>query len=258
MPARPAARRGTSADFFDVVRHQLADVPWERRQQLLAEVGARLHGLPERARPEDVLGDPRAYAKLVREAAGLPSTRVAPFPYFRALRLRNKVMIIVVPLLVALVGTGLTAMRHYQPLRANANISFSSGPRIDARYATDVDFSGYQRGATVVSGVGLKNTGRATVTVIGILMPEGSPLKLVGLRAQSNPQLTGLWEKARPVHRLAVHPGESVELYLVMKMIQYRFAPGSFSVTGQPQLVVEVLGATHTLQPSGNRIGVVG
>ena len=220
---RPDASRARTSSTWSV--GSSADVPWERRQLLLVDVADRLQSLPEHVRPEDVLGDPRAYARLVREAAGLPRSRVAPFPYFRALRLRNKILVIVVPLLTALVGGGLTAMRHYQPLRADSYVFSSSAPRVDARYVTDVDFSRYRLNATVVSGLHLTNRGRATVTVTGARMPGNSPLKVTELRTRSDPRLTSDWKQAQRVHRVSVHPGESVTLYVVMKMIPYVLAP---------------------------------
>ena len=255
MPAKPAARRETSAAFFDVVRRQLADVPWEPRQRLLAEVASRLDALPERARPEEVLGAPRAYARLVREAAGYPPNRVRPFPYFRALRRRNKVLVLVVPLLVALIGGGVTAVRHYQPLRADADVGYSNAKTIDDPLLTGVDFYHYRENATVVTGIELKNTGRVTVTVTRALIPHGLPLALVELRAQHDLQLIGLWQRATRVARLSVHPGETVELFLVMKMTRYHLVPDSNVHGPLPRLEVEVLGTTHTIQLSGNDIG---
>jgi len=54
-----------------------------------------------------------------------------------------------------------------------------------------------------------------------------------------------------------VHPGKSVELYVVMKMIPYRLSPGDSVAISQPPLLVQVLGVSHRIQPDGSQIGVV-
>jgi hypothetical protein len=57
---------------------------------------------------------------------------------------------------------------------------------------------------------------------------------------------------------LTQHPGQSVEVYVVMKMKPYRIDPRSYVVIDRPPLVVHVLGVSHRIRPIGSSIGVVG
>jgi hypothetical protein len=252
--------RGYSREeFFDVVRRNLADVPWSKRQKLLGHLVLRLDALPQRSRPEDVLGDPRAYARLIRESEGLSSERVRRFTYWRAMRLRNKVLVIAIPLLIALASVTNAYVQHYQPLTASQE---SGGPAtaqpINDPLASGVEFYRYQAGATLVTGLDVTNTGWATVSVTGAAMGEASPLAVVGLRATTDPRFVADWHGASPVRSVAVHPGKTVVIFVMMRMKPYRLDRGSWVKVDQPPLTVQVVGVTHQLRPSGNQIGIVG
>jgi hypothetical protein len=172
------------------------------------------------------------------------------------MRLRNKVLLIAVPLLIVLANAGNAYRQHYQPLTMSQNLGYSSAPAINDPLVSGVDFYRYQRGATVVSGLSLTNTGWTTVAVTGAVMANGSPFSFVGLRTQSDPHLIGIWNRASPVDRVVVHPGQTVEVYVVMKMKPYRL--DGYVKGDQPPLVVQVLGVTHRVRPIGDQIGVVG
>ena len=83
-----------AALYLAAVRHELADVPWRRRDDLLATVSERLEELPANAVPRLELGPSRDFARELRESAGLPPQRRTPFTLFRATRARTKLALI--------------------------------------------------------------------------------------------------------------------------------------------------------------------
>ncbi len=248
--------RSVHTAYFDRVRGRLFDVPWASRQELLGDLSARLEALPPGTAPESVLGDPRTYSRLMRESAGCAPDPIAPFPYFRALRRRNKVLVFAIPIVIGLLAAAGVSWLHYEPLTANAYFDSSTSGAIPDPLANDVTYYRYQRGATVVTGMMLENSGRATVTVTGVEIADGALFGLTELRATRDESLGGQWGKAPRVDHLTLHPGERAELFVVMRMLPFAISPGGSAWGPQPSLLVQVLGVTHRVRPAGEGIGV--
>ncbi len=172
--------------YLDVVRRGLRDTPKPFREELLADLRSRLGDLPADAPVTEVLGDASEYARLAREAGGYAPHAARPFEYMRALSRRTKVSIVAV-LVFLLATTAITVgVTHYQPLRSDPFFGYSSEPTVDPLVPSDGQYWRYKEGATVVVGGGLHNSGRATVTVTGVSVPNASgPFTPVELRGNS-------------------------------------------------------------------------
>ncbi len=245
--------------YLDTVRRGLRDTPKQFREEILAELSASLEGLPPAAPVADVLGDPSEYARLAREAAGLPAVPARPFAYARALSWRTRGLIAGALVLVLITGTMIIEVLHYQPLRSDAYFAYSSTPSIDSLLPSNGLYWQYKEGAQVVVGGSVHNSGRATVTVAGVSVPSPSgPFTVVELRATRDEHVGGMWMRAAPTQRVSVHPGETVYIFVVMKMSHVHLAGvGGGESEALPTLRLEVLGVHHLL-PMGQRdIGVL-
>jgi hypothetical protein len=244
--------------YLDTVRRGLRDTPKEFRDELLADLSVTLEELSPEAPVVEMLGDASEYARLAREAAGLPQVSARPFAYARAATWRTRALI-AGALVLALAGTSIgIGVTHYQPLRSDPFFSYSSAPTVDSLLPTSGLYWQYQEGAPVVVGGGLHNSGRATVTVTGVSVPNSSgPFTVVELRATRDEHVGGEWTRATPTPRVSVHPGETVYIFVVMKMSHVQLGTGDSESEALPTLQLEVLGVHHRLPIGHSDIGVV-
>jgi hypothetical protein len=244
---RPTAAAYGYTPYFDAVRRELLDIPWEQRQQLLSDLVGRLDSITA-SDPEMLLGSPKEYAFLARSEAGYSSVRPRRFAYLRAWRRRTKVLVVVIPLVTALVIGALVWRAHYQPLTASVYMSAPGKGvgRLPASPADRTEYFTYVPDATIAYGAMLENTGRASVTVTGLdTNPDSfTPLVPVEMRVQSERRCC-LIEDARPVKTVTIDPGERVTLWLVFRMMKQELGRGNTIVVELPELRVEVLGLRH-------------
>jgi hypothetical protein len=253
-------------EYFDRVRRRLLDVPWAQRQELLADLIARLHELSWNAAAEEALGTANEYARLAREAAGYGPSAPRRFAYIRAWRLRRKILValtLVVVLVVVPAGLFVRqVVAGYQPLRTLATTDWSSAPRVEANVPSDTTYWRYRPGAAVVIGASLENTGRTTVTVTGFDVPTSpyGPIVPTALRVTRDPRNAGTWDHATPATRISIRPGENnVTVFVMMKMVPWEIGKGTFVWQGMPTLHLEVLGVHHEFPiDQRQKVGVVG
>lgn len=249
-------------EYFDTVRRRMLDIPWSQRQDLLADLLVRLNELPYGATPREVLGAAEDYARLTREAAGYGPRAPRRFAYIRAWSRRRKLLAIAALVVVFVVAPASSAAAtwflHYQPLRAESFGGWSSADFVKTDLPTNVDYRRYEPGAQYVVNVQLHNTGRRTVTVTGVSVPSDYlPIVPTGLRTTRSEHDMAMWERGTAVDRVSVHPGETVYLFVMMKMTKQQILRGDSESENLPVLHVEVMGVHHTLPIEGSPIGVV-
>jgi hypothetical protein len=200
----------------------------------------------------------------MREAAGYGPTAPRRFAYVRAWRLRKKILVPVSIALTIIAVSAAVGAEHwranYQPLEAAMYTTQSTAPSFTPNLPSDTEYWRYTKGATVVIGVDVHNTGRATVTITGFVMPTSpyGPIVPTQLRVAPNPVLDNFWKRATPFARLSVHPGEDFTIYVVMKIVSWKLGSDSFVTQPLPTFNVEVMGHQHRLPITGSAIGVVG
>lgn len=249
-----------AARFYDEVRKLLADVPWNQRQELLASLAERIQSLPRESEPETVLGPPVEYAHLIRDAAGYGPEATRHFAYIRAWRLRTKVLVVMIPLLVALSIAGAVSVARYQPLSADPNLAGTSGEVVDAGQFANGTFYRYEPGVEAYVGYTLRNNGRTDVTVTGADIAPQSPLNFKELRATTWSAACCIPKDAPIVDQVVVHPGDDdVVLFVMMEMeSDYKLCAGCAVATNYPTLDVEVLGIHHRVSFSDAQLTVIG
>jgi hypothetical protein len=245
--------------YLSAVRHELADLPWDHREDLLATVTERLGELPDDVKPWDDLGPSRDYARELRESAGLPPQHRTPLSLFRATRRRTKVIGIVIVVVLGLVFATLVEWPHYQPLSADSIGGAATAQPITDNLVTDTDFYRYEPGKLIVTSTQLHNRGRAAVTIDGVAIigsPYG-PLALRELRSTGDQLLIGQWKRGRKVSTVTVQPGKTVYLFIVMRIVRFPVGRGGGTIIDQPKLRVRVLGVHHLVTVVGDKIGIL-
>ena len=231
-------------------------MPWQVRDDLLATVRERLEELPDNAVPRHELG-PAASTSDLREKrwshAEAPNARRAPASHTTAHEGHRDVATVVV---VVLIGS-LVARSHYQPLTANAMFGAGTAQQIQDDLVTDVDYVRYQPGALIVRGLQVPNRGWSTVTVDGFDVGAAPATVLREMRATTDEQLTGTWERIPKVRRVSIPPGKTAFVYMVLKILPFNIGPGGGMTFGLPAMRIHVLGVEHTVEVVGNQIGVV-
>jgi hypothetical protein len=181
----------------------------------------------------------------------------------QAWRLRHRILAgALVTIVVVGLPMGVAAgawATHYQPLRAQSLFTYSNASRVESNLTND-SYWRYRRNATVVVGTDMKNTGRTTVTVTGFVAASNAdgPIVPIQMRASRDPNVGGLWERAAPVQRVSVHPGERIAFFVEMKMADWTIGRETSLAQSLPVLRVEVLGIHHLLPMSDAKMGVVG
>ncbi len=252
-------------EYFDDVRRRLLDVPWQQRQHLLTELVNRLDNLPGGVDPNSILGESEHYARLMRESAGYGPTPPRRFAYIRAWRLRRKLLtgatIVLVPTLIFAAAFA----AHYQPLAAYALGGSSTAPIVESDRAIaessapiGVVFRRYEPGSEVVVTTEIHNRGHATATVTGVSIPNGfQPIVATGLRRAADAQSIGLPDRGVPVRTVAIGPGGTSYIFVMMKMQQETLGAGDSAWQANPTLNVDVLGVHHQVPIQGGGIGVI-
>ena len=257
MTSTKLANREAAA-FLDEVRRELADVPWQLRADLLATVRERLEELPDNARPQDELGPAREYASDLRESAGLAPRRRTPLALLSATRGRTKVIAMLATVIVVVLAGALVARAHYQPVTAYASFGAGTAQQIQDDLVTDVDYVRHQPGKLIVRGVQVQNHGWTTVTVDGFdVGTTPAVVSLREIRATTDEQIIGMWERIPKVTRVRIPPGKTAYVYMVLKLLPFHLGRGGGMTFGLPPMNIHVLGVAHTVEVAGNKIGVV-
>ncbi len=248
-----------AAAYLDAVRQELIDVPWSSRTDLLATVRERLAELPEGMVPDRELGPPRDYARGLREGAGLAPRSRLPWALLRGMRPRTLMLSVAALVVAAAFVTGLVYRAHYQPLSASASFGYSNADVISDPLVTGTELYRYAPGKVIVTGIDVHNSGWATVRVDRADFPgTNGPLVVRELRATTDQNIGGLWTRAPKVDRVSVAPGQTVEIFVVMKVAKFQLGPGTTLTVDQPELHTHVLGIQHTIPVHGNEIALVG
>jgi hypothetical protein len=203
----------------------------------------------------------------MREAAGYGPRAPRRFAYIRAWRLRRKILVaMTIVLTVTVLPAAVLAARwhaQYQPLRASSN-GAGTTTRLapGARFGSPLDpiYFQYRNGGHVIVDAALYNSGRVTVTVTGFVVPTSpyGPIVPSQLRITRDLSNFAEWKKATPVRRITVHPGERIQLFVVMDMVPWKLLVDGYVSQALPTLTVEVMGVHHLLPIDGQDIGVVG
>jgi hypothetical protein len=257
MTSRKLANRQAAA-YLHEVRRELADVPWQLRADLLATVRERLEELPDNARPHHELGPAREYASDLRESAGLAPRRRTPLALLGATRLRTKVIAMLATVMVVVLVGALVARAHYQPVTAYADFGAGTAQQLQDDLVTDVDYVRYQPDRLIVRGLQVQNHGWATVTVNGF--DVGTTPAIVALRemrATTDEQLTGMWERIPRVTSVRIPPGKTAYVFMVLKLRRFQIGAGGGITFRLPAMNIHVLGVHHTVNVVGNQIGVL-
>lgn len=161
----------TADDYLRRVEHELRDLPWGTRRELVSELRAHLSEFPPDADLEARLGSPREYAADLCATAGL-ERREGAVAWVRARRPRNVTLALVALTVLVLAVAAGAWVQTYQPLAFRETAS--AGGRVLAP-------SG--RGRPFRLGVDVENNGRFTVRVLGV--PDSSgPLAGLPLSAR--------------------------------------------------------------------------
>jgi hypothetical protein len=110
-------------DYLRSVSFELGDLPWGKRQELLAEIRTHLDELPAGTDLRARLGTPKEYAADLRAAAGLERRRGA-IAFLRARRPRNLILVALILIVIGLAIGAVEWVDSYQPL------AFQSGAEI--------------------------------------------------------------------------------------------------------------------------------
>jgi hypothetical protein len=248
-------------EYIAAVRRELADVPWRRRDELLATVRESVDELPENAMASVRFGPPKAYARDLRESVGLPPRSRSPLTLLRAMRLRTLVIAGAATIVVVALIAGSVYRAHYQPTTAYASFGSSDARVIDDPLVSDTLFYRYEPGKVVVTGAEVHNSGWATVHVDRAELPSGSngPLVVRELRATTDLNVGGNWQRVPKVDRVSVAPGQSVYVVVVMEIANLgTIGRGTRLTVAQPNLRTRVLGVEHTVPMQGDDISLVG
>jgi hypothetical protein len=123
LPAAGEVSMTAADDYLRSVSFELGDLPWGKRQELLAEIRTHLDELPAGTDLRARLGTPKEYAADLRAAAGLERRRGA-IAFLRARRPRNLILVALILIVIGLAIGAVEWVDSYQPL------AFQSGAEI--------------------------------------------------------------------------------------------------------------------------------
>jgi hypothetical protein len=160
----------TRDDYLRQVGHQLTDLPWSTRRDLLAELRGHLEELPADTDLRTQLGPPAQYADDLRTAAGLERRR-GLVAFLRARRPRNLILTALVLTAIGLVIGAVVWIDSYQPLTFGNAYRLPNGS-VDAPAGGSASVL-FHQGRPFELGLEILNTGRFSVRVLGV--PYGGP-----------------------------------------------------------------------------------
>lgn len=199
----------TSDDYLRSVGSALGDLPWQQRQDLLAELRGHLADFPADTDLAERLGTPEEYAADLRAAEGL-ERRHGPVSWLKARRPRNVILVtgLTVVLLTAL-GLGIGAVvwiDSYQPL------AFGNAyqPPLGTHFGFGGDSADVHPGRPFIFGMEIVNTRRFGVRVLGA--PLETDLPWTAHLFMSLPNYTGATRAPVPFQPIDLKPGERMFL----------------------------------------------
>lgn len=194
----------TKGDYLRQVEWQLRDLPWRRRQQLIADLRAHLEEVPL-----DQLDRPRPMRRSC-ESAGLGRPR-GPIAYVQARRPRNLAVVAVLLVLVALLASGFAWVQSYQPLATGSYGLSPSGSLTGATGETVVTF---RDGRPFRFGFSVRNDGGFAVRVLGVPLTGINPFSTRLFVSRSLTRAHTIPGPTTPFRPFDLEPGEERMLIL--------------------------------------------
>jgi hypothetical protein len=148
----------TKDEYLRQVDWELRDLPWRRRNELVADLRGHLDEAPDQLEP------PSRYAAELREAAGLGRCH-GPVAYLRARRPRNVVLVVLLLVVVALLATAYAWVLSYQPVVTGSTGMSPLGSHGEGAGETMVTF---HDGRPFRLGFSIRNEGGFSVRVLGV------------------------------------------------------------------------------------------
>jgi hypothetical protein len=229
----------TSDDYLRRVGSALGDLPWQQRQELLAELRGHLADFPADTDLSERLGTPEQYAADLRTAEGRERRR-GPVAWLRARRPRNVVATVAAVVLVGLIAAGVAWAQSYSP------IGYAGGgilPRGAVRDENgNVETIQFRKGGQFRLGVPIANYGRFGVRVLGLGAISNSanavvqnPRLMFSYRLRVSPP-SKTWDYDHgpyaPFHPFDLQPGEASMIVIdgTFAKTCRPFAPGEATV----------------------------
>ena len=156
----------TKDEYLREVSWELRDLPWRKRRELVADLRGHLDEAPL-----DQLEPPRRYVAELREAAGLGRCH-GPVAFLRARRPRNLVLVVVLLVVGALLGSAYAWVQSYQPLVMGSVSMVPLTSHTEAAGETVVTF---HDGRPFRLGFSIRNDGGFAVRVLGVPLPGTLP-----------------------------------------------------------------------------------
>lgn len=166
----------TSEEYLRGVGSALRDLPWQQRQDLLAELRGHLADFPADTDLVGRLGTPEQYAADLRATEGLERGR-GPLAYVRARRPRTVIATALALTLVGLVSGGFAWVHSYQPL-ANDGGGFLPTQVKQAPNGAYEPLE-FRRGGHFRFGVPIGNNGPFGVRILGLGGVQADPVTLL-------------------------------------------------------------------------------
>lgn len=151
----------TAEEYLRRVEHELRDLPWGQRREVVSELRGHLAELPPDADLEARLGKPEEYAADLRAAAGLEHRR-GPVAFVRARRPRNVILAVAAIVAVAFAIGSVVFTQTYQPL-AYGGPSTADGPALVS----------FHPGFRFSIAMDVENNGLFPVRVLGVPHSSG-------------------------------------------------------------------------------------
>jgi hypothetical protein len=166
----------TSDDYLRGVGSALRDLPWQQRQELLAELRGHLADFPADTDLSERLGTPDQYAADLRAAEGLERRR-GPIAWLKARRPRNVIATVVALILIGLAIGGVVWVQSYEPL-ADAGGGFVPAQLRQAPNGADKPLV-FRKGGHFRFGIPIENAGSFGVRILGLGGWQSGPVALV-------------------------------------------------------------------------------
>lgn len=222
----------TAEDYLRRVAFELRDLPWQLRQDLVAELRAHLSELPADTDLLARLGTPAEYASDLRATASLERRR-GTIAFLRARRPRNVILTVVVLTAVGLATGAVAWIQSYQPIAFAGAALDPYGAKEDAGGSAESVV--FRNGQAFRLGITVQNTGRFSVRVLGVPLSGGLPFaaRLLMSGPRRDPGAHPPFQRFRPFD---LKPGEIRVLLLKGVFTRCRaFAPaGTVGVPAIP------------------------
>ncbi|HJQ74486.1 MAG TPA: hypothetical protein VJ814_06340 [Gaiellaceae bacterium] len=245
----------SAEDYLRRVAHELRDLPWRLRRDLVEELRAHLAELPAGTDLLARLGTPEAYAADLRSTAGLERRR-GTVAFLRARRPRTLLLAAAALVAVGLAIGAVAWIQSYQPIAFAGAALDPYGAKEAAGGTTESVV--FHDGQPFRLGITVENSGRFAVRVLGVPLSTGLPFsaRLLMSGPLKDPSAHPPFRRFRPFD---LQPGEIRVLLLKGSYTRcHAFAPAA--VVGLPAIPVRYsfLWRTATVAiPLPQQLGIV-